>query len=253
MEFELQNWMFAFVRAGAFLVVLPVFSAASVPVVLRVLLAAMLAFLVGPSLGAVPPLPGFFSSVGRLVAEALIGLTLAFTTRLVFGAFEVAGQLITSELGLNMSSVLNPISTAPTQAPGMMLFLLASVLMFALDLHHSLIVGFVKSYSVLPVGGAHLKEVVLEHMLKQTANMFVVAIQMSAPIMAVSFVVTLVFSVLGRAVPQMNVFSESFALRITAGLVVFALTLPLIAEHMSNALRRMPEDVLKVAYWLGTL
>ena len=42
-----------------------------------------------------------------------------------------------------------------------------------------------------------------------------------------------------------------FALRITAGLVVFALTLPLIAEHMSNALRRMPDDVLRVAQWLG--
>lgn len=251
METELQNWIFAFVRAGAFLTLLPVFSAASVPVTLRVLLAAMLAFLVGPTLGPVPASPGFFSSIGRLVAEALIGLTLGFTTRLVFGAFEVAGQLITSELGLNLSSIVNPISTAPTQAPGMMLFLLATVLMFALDLHHWLIVGFVKSYAVLPVGGAHLREAVFEHLLKQTANMFVIAIQMAAPIMAVSFVVTLVFSVLGRAVPQMNVFSESFALRITAGLVVFALTLPLIAEHMSNALRRMPDDVLRVAQWLG--
>ncbi|HMJ92304.1 MAG TPA: flagellar biosynthetic protein FliR [Candidatus Acidoferrum sp.] len=253
MELDLQNWMFAFVRASAFLLVLPVFSAASVPVTVRVLLAAMLGLLVGSGLPPSPALPGFFSATGRLIAEAVIGLTLGFTTRLVFGAFEVAGQLISSEIGLNMSSVLNPISTAPTQAPGMILFLLATVLMFALDLHHWLIAGFVKSYSVLPVGGMHMKEIVLEHMVKQTANMFVVAVQMAAPIMAVSFIVTLVFSVLGRAVPQMNVFSESFALRITAGLTVFALTLPLIAEHMINSLRRMPEDLLRVAQWMGAV
>ena len=252
MEMELQNWMFTFVRASAFLLVLPVFSAANVPVLVRVALAAMLGLLVAPGLSVVMPMAGFFSSFGRLVMEALIGLTLGFVTRLVFGAFEVGGQLISSELGLNMSSVLNPISTAPTQAPGMMLFLLATALMFSLDLHHWLIAGFLKSYSVLPIGGAHLKEVLLEHVVKQTANIFVVAIQMAAPIMAVSFVVTLVFSVLGRAVPQMNVFSESFALRIMAGLIVFALTLPLIAEHMSNTLRRMPDDVLRVAQWLGT-
>lgn len=251
MELELQSWMYAFVRASGFLLVLPVFSAASVPVIVRVALAAMIGLLAAPGLGPVPVIPGFFSSIGRLTSETFIGLALGFTARLVFGAFEVGGQLISAELGLNMSSVLNPMSTAPTQAPGMMLFLLATVLMFSLDLHHWLLAGFIKSYAVLPIGGAHLHDVMLEHMVKQTGNMFVIAIQMSAPIMAVSFVVTLVFSVLGRAVPQMNVFSESFALRIAAGLVVFALTMPLIAEHMINALRRMPEDVLRVAQWLG--
>lgn len=251
MELELQNWMFAFVRASTFLLVLPVFSAAGVPVIVRVALAALIGLLAAPGLAPVAVLPGFFSALGRIVAEALIGLTLGFTARLVFGAFEIAGQLVSSELGLNMSSILNPISTAPTQAPGMMLMLLATALMFSLNLHHWLLAGFVRSYDVLPIGGAHLREVVLEHLLKQTGNMFVIALQMSAPIMAVSFVVTLVFSVLGRAVPQMNVFSESFALRIAAGLVVFALTLPLMAEHMSNALRRIPDDIMKVAQWLG--
>jgi flagellar biosynthetic protein FliR len=252
MELELQNWIFAFVRAGAFLLVLPVFSAANVPVMVRIALAAMLGLLVAPGLPPVAIMPGFISSLGRLVMEGLIGLTLGFTARLVFAAFEVGGQLITIELGLNMNSVLNPISTAPTQAPGMMIFLLAITLMFSLDLHHWLLAGFVKSYSVLPVGGAHLKEVVLEHMVKQTSNMFLIAIQMAAPIMAVSFIITLVFSVLGRAVPQMNVFSESFALRIASGLLVLGLTMPLIAEHMVNALRRMPDDVMRVAQWLGT-
>jgi flagellar biosynthetic protein FliR len=252
MEVELQNWMFAFVRASGFLLVLPVFSAANVPVLVRVALAAMLGLLIAPGLPPVAVLPGFLSSAERLIMEAVIGLTMGFSARRVFGAFEVGGQLITAELGLNMSAVLNPMSTAPTQAPGMMLFLLATTLMFSLNLHHWLIAGFVQSYSVLPVGGAHLKEVVLEHMVKQTSNMFVIAIQMAAPIMAVSFIITLVFSVLGRAVPQMNVFSESFVIRIAGGLTVFALTLPLIAEHMVNALRRMPEDVMRVAQWLGT-
>jgi flagellar biosynthesis protein FliR len=56
---------------------------------------------------------------------------------------------------------------------------------------------------------------------------------------------------LGRAVPQMNVFSESFAFRIMAGLFVFAVTLPLIGQHMANALRRLPDDMMRVAQWLG--
>jgi flagellar biosynthetic protein FliR len=69
--------------------------------------------------------------------------------------------------------------------------------------------------------------------------------------MAVSFIVTLVFSVLGRAVPQMNVFFESFTVRTLAGLSVFGLTLQLMSEHISNYLRRLPEDMLNVAQMLG--
>ena len=74
---------------------------------------------------------------------------------------------------------------------------------------------------------------------------------MTAPIIAVSFVINLVFSFLGRAVPQMNVFSESFAVRIIAGLSVFGLSLQLMAQHMLNYLRRLPDDILRVAQLLS--
>ncbi len=250
MDLDLQSWMFGFVRAGGFLLSLPVFSAANVPVQVRVALAALLGVLVAPGLGATIPPGGLLTAIGAFMMEAVIGLAFGFMARLVFGAFEVAGQLVTAELGLNLSSILNPITTLPTQAPGMMLFLLAAVLMFALDLHHWLIAGFVKSYEVLPVGAAHLREALLGGVVKQSAGIFIVAVQMAAPIMAVSFVVTLVFAVLGRAVPQMNVFSESFAFRIMAGLGVFAITLPLMAAHMSNLLRRLPDDLVRVAQWM---
>jgi flagellar biosynthesis protein FliR len=243
--------MFGFIRAGGFLAMLPIFSAANVPVKLRVLFAAMLGMLVAPAMDVAPAAPGLFGSMTQLTSEALIGTALGFVARIVIGGIEIAGQLISAELGLNMSSILNPISTTPTQAPGMALLLLATTLLFALDLHHWLIAGFVKSYAVLPVGGAHLQEGLLVHILKLTGQMFVIAVQMAAPIMAVSFVVLLVFAMLGRAVPQMNVFSESFAFRIMAGLFVFAATLPLMGQHIANALRRIPDDMMRVAQWLS--
>lgn len=252
MDLELQNWVFAFVRASAFLLVLPVFSSANVPVLLRTALAAILGVVVAPGLPPAVMLPSLFNSIGGLLSEALVGLVLGFMARIVFGAFEIGGQLITTELGLNMSSILNPMSSAPTQAPGMIVFLLATTLMFTLDLHHWILAGFVRSFTLIPVGVVHLREAMLDHLLRQTSNMFVIAIQMAAPIMGVSFVVSLVFSVLGRAVPQMSVFSESFVLRTAAGLTVFGLTLPLIAQHIINALRRIPDDGIRVAEWLGT-
>jgi flagellar biosynthesis protein FliR len=81
--------------------------------------------------------------------------------------------------------------------------------------------------------------------------MFGLALQMAAPVFAVSFLISLLFTVLARAVPQMNTFAESFAIRILGGLVVIGLTCHLMAQHIVNYLQRLPDDVLRVAQHLS--
>jgi flagellar biosynthetic protein FliR len=88
-------------------------------------------------------------------------------------------------------------------------------------------------------------------LVARTSDVFLVALQIAAPVMAVSFVVTVVFALLGRAVPQMNVFGESFSFRIVAGLVVFGFTLQIAAQYVQNYLNRLPDDLLAVAQMLG--
>jgi flagellar biosynthetic protein FliR len=87
--------------------------------------------------------------------------------------------------------------------------------------------------------------------MSRTSQVFVLGLLMAAPVMAVSFLVNLVFSVLGRAVPQMNVFGESLAFRILGGMAVFGLMLNLVGQHAVNYLRQLPEDFLRVAQLLG--
>jgi flagellar biosynthesis protein FliR len=49
----------------------------------------------------------------------------------------------------------------------------------------------------------------------------------------------------------MNIFSESFAFRLLAGMGVMTLTLPLVGQHAANYLRRLPDDVLRLARLLA--
>jgi flagellar biosynthetic protein FliR len=135
--------------------------------------------------------------------------------------------------------------------PGTILFFLAAVVMLTLDLHHWVLVGFERTYSVLPIGGAHLNAELFNILLAQTGKIFVVALEIAAPVLAVSFVVTVVFGVLSRAVPQMNVFVLSFSFRIVGGLVVFGFTLQLAAQHVINYLNRLPDDMLNLAQLIG--
>lgn len=249
---DYYNWLLVFLRIGAFLLVLPFFSFVNFPVMMRVALSALGALLLAPTL---PPfsldgLP-FFSLIGIMIQEVMIGLLLGFVSRIIFYAVDLAGNIIATEMGLRMGAIFNPLSQESSQVPSTILFFLAAIVMFTLDLHHWVLIGFQRTYSVLPMGAAHLSPALFQEVVQHTSRIFMVALQISAPVMAVSFVVTVVFSILSRAVPQMSVFSESFSFRIVGALIVFGFTMQLTAQHVSNYLNRLPDDLLRVAQLLG--
>jgi flagellar biosynthetic protein FliR len=252
MEMDYYNWLFVFMRVSAFLLVLPFFTMANFPVTLRVALGALAALLLAPSL---PPFAAnrldFFALLGVMFQEVSVGLLLGFVARLIFLTVELAGGVIGTDMGLNMAAVLDPVSNQSEQVPSTILSYLAALVMLTLNLHHWMLLGFERTYSVLPIGAAHLNAALFEMLVARTSDVFLVALQISAPVMAVSFVVTVVFALLGRAVPQMNVFGESFGFRIVAGLVVFGFTLQISAQYVQNYLNRLPDDLLTVAQMLG--
>lgn len=252
MEFDYYNWLLVFMRVTAFLLVLPFFSAVNFPATMRVAIGALTALLLAPLL---PPFPlgklSLFSLIGVMIQEVSIGLLLGFVSRMVFYAVDLAGNVVSTEMGLNLAALFNPLTRQSEQAPGLILFFLAAVVMLTLDLHHWMLAGFERTYSVLPIGQVHLNAALFETVVKHTSLIFVVALQISAPVMAVSFVITLVFAILSRAVPQMNVFAESFGFRVAGGLVVFGFTMQLTAQHVSNYLNRLPDDLLRVAQLIG--
>jgi flagellar biosynthetic protein FliR len=189
--------------------------------------------------------------LGLGIAEITFGLLLGFVSRMIFYAIEVAGGMIATQIGLMIPSGINPLSSSSTSEMAAVLQYLGAMLFLALNLHHSLLIAFQRSYAFLPVGGGSLHESLLLDVVSRTSYMFWFGIQMSAPILAVTFLITLTLSVLGRAVPQMNVFTESFSFRLMAGLTVFGLSCQLMGEHIVNYLRRLPEDVLRVAQLLN--
>ena len=249
---DLLTWFLVFLRAIGLLAVFPVFSSNNMPVQVRVALAALVSFLVSPLVSVASPVtPDFWGVIGLMVVEAGFGLLLGFASRMLFYAVEVAGGVISTEVGLMVPAGINPMSVSPTSEMGTILQYLAAMLFLTLNLHHGLLLAFQKSYQFLPIGGAHLHQSLLLDVIGRTGHLFWFAVQVAAPILAVTFIISLVFSVLGRAVPQMNVFVESFSVRLLAGIMVFGVTCHLMAQHIANYLHRLPDDVLRVAQLMG--
>jgi flagellar biosynthetic protein FliR len=247
----LLNWAMVFLRASGLLLVFPVFSAPSVPVRLRVALSAMLAFFIAPT----APVEGEISNLSSLILtmamEVAVGLIFGFASKMLFYALDLAGALISAEIGLSLPPSMNPLTSGQSTLPGSVLNFTAIVVWLTLDMHHWLLAAFQRSFALLPSGAAGLSEPVASEFLRFTGGVFVVGLQIAAPVLAVSFVVSLVLSVLGRAVTQMNIFTESFAIRLFSGLAVFGMSMDLAAQHIMNHLGRLPEDMLRLATLLG--
>ena len=249
---DLLNWLLVFLRITAFLAIFPVFSITNIPVQVRLALGALVAFLVAPVL---PPVglvgADFWKVLGIMSLEVTFGLLLGFVSRLLFSALDIAGAIIGAEIGLNAQAGINPMSGTQSTETASILNYLGALMFLTLNLHHGLLLAFQRSYHFLPVGGGHVRESLLLEIIGRTGQLFWFALQMSAPVMAISFIITLVFAVLSRAVPQMNVFAESFGVRILVGMSVFAMTCQLMAQHVANYLNRLPEDLLTVAHLIG--
>src|ERR1043166_4532615 len=248
----LLNWLLVFLRASGLLTIFPVFSASNFPVQLRLALAALGSVLGAPLVPmAAPARMDFWGVMGLMTMELGSGLILGFVSRMLFYALEIAGGAIATEIGLMIPAGINPMSSSPTSEVSTLLQYLGAMLFLTLNLHHGLLLAFQKSYQFLPVGGGGLHESLLVDVLGRTSYLFWFAVQVSAPILAVTFLITLVLAVLSRAVPQLNVFSAGFSVRLLAGLLGLGLTVQLLAQHIANFLNRLPDDVLRVAHLVG--
>ena len=247
------TWFMVFVRAGAMLAVFPIFSAAAMPVRLRIAVAGFLAMLSmsGVSLPNDLVVGNLVGVIGIVGQEVFYGLMLGFVVRLILFSVGLAGHYIGTELGLQLSSLIAPGETTPAATPSVILQMMTVMLMFSLDVHFELLAGFQQSYQALPIGGGSLSNSLFDYVTMLCARTFIVAVRIAAPVIAVGIVVNLLMMVLARAIPQMNVFVESFSVRILVGVFLFGFTLSLAAREITGYLKQLPNDFVVVARLLG--
>jgi flagellar biosynthetic protein FliR len=69
-------------------------------------------------------------------------------------------------------------------------------------------------------------------MMRLAANMFVVAIKVGAPLIAVMLVVSVGLGLVARTVPQMHIFIVAMPLKILIGLVFMMIVAPYLTAYL---------------------
>ena len=244
---EIIVWVLVFLRTGAFFLGIPLFAGKMIPKKIRTAFALMFSLLINPLVPADLELANHFAGAILLALnEMCIGLLLAMTVRMVFFAVELAGHLISYEIGLMASNSVNPLLGSSDATITTLLYYFSLLLFFVSGVHYDVLKAFIMSFELLPIGAFFLKASPTVEFVEEVSHVFVIGTLMAAPFIALNFMVNVSFAVLGKAVPKMNVFMTSFAIRILSGLLLLVSSILLISSYILENSRRSVEIMLDI-------
>jgi flagellar biosynthetic protein FliR len=236
--------LLASIRAAAWLVIAPPFSYPAIPAPIKALLSVAIALPVLPAVsGQLPELtvaPMVFAGVEQVV----IGAALGFITALLLAAVQSAGDLVDLFGGFTIASAFDPLTQNANSVFGRFYGLLATTLLFATDGHQLVLRGFTQSYKAVPLNQT-LSLGQLDRLLTDgLGRLFVAAVEIAGPLVAVLFCADLGLGLLSRAAPALNAFSLGFPAKIMLTLSLSGLGLLVLPQAVSGLVDQAVRAVL---------
>ncbi len=238
---ELISWLstllWPFMRIGAMFASAPIFSARSVPVRIRILLAFFIAWILVPVIPE-PPVVDLISGEALIISisQILIGLAMGFILQMVFSAFVIAGYSIATAMGLGFASMIDPQNGVQVPVISQAFLIMATLVFLALNGHLIFIEVLASSFNSMPIGAVSVSKESLWQLVTWGGDMFAGGMLIALPAVAALLLVNLAFGVTSRAAPQLNIFAVGFPIMIMIGLAFIILTLPTITSHLSRLL-----------------
>jgi flagellar biosynthesis protein FliR len=250
---EMSILLLIVVRVTTFFVAAPLFSYKAIPVQVKVILGIVLAWMMYYTFPTAElPIDGIYTLL--VLKEAIIGLMLGVCAYIIMSAVQIAGGLIDFQIGFSMANVYDPQTGAQTPLMGQFFNFLSLLVLLAINGHHLMLDGIYYSYQFMPYDQlfpAFDSEDTVEFIMKLFASVFIIAFQMSAPVVATLFLVTLALGITGKTVPQMNIFAVGFPVKILVGFLVLIFTMGMLIQVMNKLINLMIYSLRDLMVILG--
>jgi flagellar biosynthetic protein FliR len=223
-------------RAAGFVLLAPPFNTRVVPAPVKGALALALSVLLSTQIAPGLPQPTAGWLIVTAITEVIIGAALGFVVQVLFTAVQLAGDLIDVTGGFSLQPAYDPLSMTSNQTIGRLHYLLASTLLFTSGGHLLIVRGFATSYVGMPVGGSVPTDQIAQVLITAFSMMFLAALQIAGPMVAVLLLADVALALLSRAAPALNIFAIGFPVKIMLTLSLLGLTFPLLPPALDALL-----------------
>ncbi len=231
-------FILVFSRISGMLITAPIFSTFPIPPQVKIALAAVCAFIMYPFIvqhcSLITPKDLISLSI-LLFKELAIGILIGFAISLIFTAVEIAGQLLSIEMGLAIATALDPVTHQNVPIVGQFYLFMASLVFISINGHQYLFSTVYDSYSSIPIDMTFaFSKHLTEQLLYFSSQIFLLAFSIIVPIYLMLFIVTILMGIISKIMPQMNVFMIALPLKIYIGLALMVMLLPSTAIYISK-------------------
>jgi len=190
-------------RMSGIVMFTPFLGDAIVPTGIKAALVVTLTALLYPVLVLrVPPaLPERWPFI--LACELLVGIALGLTANLVFEAAQMAGQVLSVQMGYSLVNILDPQTQVETNVLSVFHQNFLLLIFLALNAHHWLLRAVARSFDYLPPGSAHLHGAFVTSLLAAAGSVLKIGVQIAAPILGATLVADIFLGLLSKASPQL--------------------------------------------------
>ena len=236
----LASFLLPMMRVLGLMSIAPVLSNRAFPARARVALAAIIGLMVAPFVSL--PDPNVLRQAAGMVLvarEVMIGLTIGFAARLIFGSFELAGEAIGLQMGLSFAGFFDPSSGGQANPVSRLVSTMALLAFVAVNGPLAVIATVIQSVEVFPVGEMSFAFFSQRSPVQFGSALFAMALNLSLPFVALLLFTNIAMGVISRVAPQLNIFSVGFPVTIGAGLLLLTLGLPMIEAPLLASLERV--------------
>jgi flagellar biosynthetic protein FliR len=224
-------------RIGAALAVLPPFAHLAIPRRVRAMIAIALTLGLAPGLNLSA---ASINTTGALAmalgGEVLIGLAMGLAIGLVFAAANWGGELISQQLGLNLSEAYDPASGGAEGTPlGRAYWMLAVVVFLAANGHHALLRGLRGSFDTVPIATAANGQAIVTMLIALLQSATMLALQLAAPAFVATLAADIALGLAGKTIPQLGGLAVGLPLRAMTGLIVIIAGIALTVGVLQGA------------------
>lgn len=217
-------------RISAFMVVAPVLSSRNVPRTLKIGLAFFVSVMVFLSVGFDASVVWDGTYVLAVLREVLAGLLIGYVAYLFFTVMQIAGAFMDLTIGFGIANIVDPVSGVNAPILGNFKYMLTLLVFLSMNGHHYLLAAIMNSYEWLPLDnglyGSLAEGSVANFLVRTFADTFLLALQISAPIVVAMILADIGLGFLARTAPQYNVFVVGIPIKILTGLALLIVLMP---------------------------
>lgn len=244
---QAQLFFLALTRVLAILVHIPVLGGSSVPNQVKIGLGFLLTIVILPWEPLPPeaqswPTLAFGLMVGR---ELIIGTLAGFAAELAFAIVGIAAEMMSTGSGFSSGRVLNPTIGTTGSAMDQLFVMLAVLIFFVLNGHHTFLLGIQRTFAVLPLAQP-IPDLSPELVMRLMADTVTAGIQISMPVLGAVLLTDLCLGLLARVAPQVQVYFLGVPLKVGIGLLALSASLSTFAPQLAGVFNALGDNLVRL-------